>query len=629
MKKIYLCVLALSVGSLSFAQQINNKTFTESRLQPSLSTEAPSTIGSQTVNYKAPGDTLWSEDFTGGLPAGWKVVDNTGNNYLWVINDQDISNNTETPSGYTEASAIASTSGGNHMLMFGDEYNRLELANTGSAQDIDSYFETTAIPVNNLTGVSVNFQQKFRRCCAINPSPQTVLIASTDPTFATNFQEYDMIGGIAGNVESADPMNMSINISAIAADYVGDIYLRFHMKSGSSHYFWMIDDINVVESPTNDMTASSGSANFYGVEYSRIPDSQIQSMNASMIYQNIGTADQPNSNLTVTIDDGATPVVLSTPNTTIASLETDTIVWDSLWTPPATIGKTYTVTLDVLSEDSTDATPTNNTQTMTSFTITDGIMALDDYSETPGSSSGGSGNGTTEYEAGNQFDCTVAAPLYAIEIVTGDGTPVNTFIDAVLYLYSVVDDAAVYTEVWRSQSYATTAADINTPKKFYDVAGTPIFELVSGQTYIAAVHSFIDFEYATSGSGPLPGTPTATHSFISYPNIAAPNASSTFSLTATPMIRLDLKMTAVGIEEGKATTNFSVYPNPSNGDFTINLNNDMKTAAISVKNVVGQTILNKTVNVAGRTTETISLTDYSKGVYFLTVNDETVKLIIE
>jgi hypothetical protein len=55
----------------------------------------------------------------------------------------------------------------------------------------------------------------------------------------------------------------------------------------------------------------------------------------------------------------------------------------------------------------------------------------------------------------------------------------------------------------------------------------------------------------------------------------------------------------------------------------------VKTAAISVKNVVGQTILNKTVNVSGRSTETISLSDYSKGVYFLTVNDETVKLIIE
>jgi hypothetical protein len=85
----------------------------------------------------------------------------------------------------------------------------------------------------------------------------------------------------------------------------------------------------------------------------------------------------------------------------------------------------------------------------------------------------------------------------------------------------------------------------------------------------------------------------------------------------------------VGIDAADEATSFSVYPNPSNGDFTINLVGEAKTANITVKNVVGQTIINKTVNVAGNSTETISLTDYSKGVYFLTVNGETTKLIVE
>ena len=633
MKKIYLCVLTLSVGSLSFAQQINNKAFTETRLQPSLNNGAPSTIGSETVNYKAPGDTIWSEDFTGGIPAGWSVVDNTNNGFDWVLNNVDIANDAAsgtTPSGYTDATVIASTSGGNHMLLFADEYNREQLANTGSATDMDSYFETAGIPISNLNGVSVNFQQKFRRCCSISPSPEVVLVASTDPTFATNFQEYDMIGGLAGNQASADPMLMSINISAVAANYTGNIYLRFHVKSGSSHYFWMIDDIQIVESANNDIVTSAHSAHFYGVEYSRIPVSQIQPMSASIIYNNIGAVDQTNSNLTVTIDDGTTQTEFSTPNTTIASLEADTLAFDSLWTPPTTIGEVYTVTLDIISEDSTDRTPANNTFTMAPFAITGGIMALDDYSTSPGSSGGGNGGGVTEYEAGNVFDCIADAPLYAIELVTGSGTPVNTFIDVVLYIRAYDATAAAYThtEVWRSQSYATTAADTNVAKKFFDNPLDPIYNMINGETYVAAVHSFVDYEYATSGAGPLPGTPTSNHSFISYPNIAAPNASSTFSITTTPMIRLDLTM-PISIEEGKSTANFSVYPNPSNGDFTINLNNDVKTAAISVRNVVGQTILNKTVNVSGRSTETISLADYSKGVYFLTVNDETVKLIIE
>ena len=60
---------------------------------------------------------------------------------------------------------------------------------------------------------------------------------------------------------------------------------------------------------------------------------------------------------------------------------------------------------------------------------------------------------------------------------------------------------------------------------------------------------------------------------------------------------------------------FKVYPNPSNGIFNIALDADeAKTASISVKNIVGQTIVDKTINVAGKTKETISLSNYSSGV---------------
>jgi hypothetical protein len=86
----------------------------------------------------------------------------------------------------------------------------------------------------------------------------------------------------------------------------------------------------------------------------------------------------------------------------------------------------------------------------------------------------------------------------------------------------------------------------------------------------------------------------------------------------------------VGINELNNEVRVNVYPNPSNGVFNINLaSKEANTASLSVKNIVGQTILNETVNVSGNTNHTISLADYSKGVYFLTVNQETVKLIVE
>jgi hypothetical protein len=97
------------------------------------------------------------------------------------------------------------------------------------------------------------------------------------------------------------------------------------------------------------------------------------------------------------------------------------------------------------------------------------------------------------------------------------------------------------------------------------------------------------------------------------------------------MIRLTFDpQFAVGVNEVENDINFNVFPNPSNGVFNINFSsNEENNVNLTVKNVVGQTVITETVNVSGKTNHQISLTDYSKGIYFLTVGSETVKLIVE
>lgn len=87
----------------------------------------------------------------------------------------------------------------------------------------------------------------------------------------------------------------------------------------------------------------------------------------------------------------------------------------------------------------------------------------------------------------------------------------------------------------------------------------------------------------------------------------------------------------VSVEElGNNEVNYNVYPNPSNtGIFNIDLAvNSDDNVNLTVRNIVGQTVLAKTV-ANGESRESISLADFSKGVYFLTVGSKTTKLIVE
>lgn len=114
------------------------------------------------------------------------------------------------------------------------------------------------------------------------------------------------------------------------------------------------------------------------------------------------------------------------------------------------------------------------------------------------------------------------------------------------------------------------------------------------------------------------------------PALAYMGGTNTYSYEAHAISAYITQDDFVGLEETVNEASFSVYPNPSNGEFNINLTSESsQNVSLTVRNVVGQTIINKTVAVSGLTKETISLSDYSNGIYFLTVDNNTVKLIVE
>ncbi|MGD1845961.1 MAG: T9SS type A sorting domain-containing protein [Salibacteraceae bacterium] len=78
------------------------------------------------------------------------------------------------------------------------------------------------------------------------------------------------------------------------------------------------------------------------------------------------------------------------------------------------------------------------------------------------------------------------------------------------------------------------------------------------------------------------------------------------------------------LELSNAATAFSVFPNPNNGDFTLqftNAVNDLYT--IEITNLVGQLIYSETVQLNGNNLRNLNLNGMDQGVYMLTVRTAT------
>ncbi|MEI6487489.1 MAG: T9SS type A sorting domain-containing protein [Bacteroidota bacterium] len=76
---------------------------------------------------------------------------------------------------------------------------------------------------------------------------------------------------------------------------------------------------------------------------------------------------------------------------------------------------------------------------------------------------------------------------------------------------------------------------------------------------------------------------------------------------------------------------FSIYPNPSTGEFNIEIKqNGLQNVSIKVLNVIGQTLLQKALTNAGSGIYSLDLTNEPKGIYFVEIsanNEKTVKKI--
>jgi hypothetical protein len=74
--------------------------------------------------------------------------------------------------------------------------------------------------------------------------------------------------------------------------------------------------------------------------------------------------------------------------------------------------------------------------------------------------------------------------------------------------------------------------------------------------------------------------------------------------------------------------NFKIYPNPANQAFTVEIDQDLTSGSIEVYDVNGKVIWQKN-NLTGLSKQTVDITEYPKGVYFIRVKDKEKEVFSE
>ncbi len=649
MKRSYLLLSGLIISSSAlFAQNVNLDALQYKGDVIDQSIETPHKAFKGSDLTKAFGDTVFLETFDNSLN-GWTVGNNTGssNNWQW---------HNDAPGGnYTNEPMIASTSGPGFLSLRMDYINTPEPP-TGPHK-FDAYVTSPKITIPAMGSVYIQFEQYFRYCCAGGDS--LVLEVSTDGVDFSKHR-YDIRGGLDANIGTDNPQLTQINVSDALANET-EVYIRFHAFE-PTHYFWMIDDVAIIEGPENGLELDHFFVGYhsndylYSPNYRRIPMEQVSGATFAIRAKNVGS--NPTTNVEGIVEashdstltgSAGTGLVYSTDSllaATLMSLEDTTgSVGDHMPFTPSEKG--YYSYIFSVSSDSANQLPASETTKKLPFIVTDSTYALDD-----GSFSGIGGPG--RYVVGG-FDGDKVAQMFIIEeetwarsislafqsraevhglkvipfiysfeedsLINGQGTELDNFRAGIssspIYteFFPITIDTATMGGRWTSFPF-TSPVKLSPGAYFVGIEQSEgqssgkkimLFRSTTSQRYAGPLSTIM---HLINSGGPSPG-------WYSYSEIDA--------------IRLNVgpENVSVGLEkQANSNTQFEVSPNPTNGDFKMYLDSQGQVDyKLSINNMLGQEIYTEDISVNGKYVKDLSLTGLDKGVYFVKLTNGEESLV--
>ena len=620
MKKFYLIIILITYSFISFSQSELMNNYLDVP-ETSIATD----VAVNPNNNSSSLTPIWSEDFSGGFPALWSTNSTNMSGAFatcpWVWTTDGTWGYWNGNNGSAPSNGLTSTSAADGYLIC-DTDSANHYANgqpSGSTyQYIESLVTTNAIDLSAYPAVSLEFEHLFRYNNLGNGSftPPTVYVSSD----SVNWTPYLVNSGIANNTQSSNPEYTSINISNVAGNQ-STVYIRFCWVARC--YYWMIDDIKIVETDPNRLEISDHTYGGWwlgyqltgdiGIDYTFNPMNQANQNPYRMeaVVKNNGATSQANTKLHTSVSDALGNLITTASSNSITSMVNgyDTLATNTNFSP------TSYGYHDISFWASSDSFPSTDTL-IRGTVVTDTVYGVDYDWNTDGANAGNGyflGRSCGGQVLANAFDIYENTTLTSISFHVNDKSCVDAELNVELY--------ETNGQIWLEESdpHILTASDINSWLTIPLLTPYPLF---AGTSYMAAVRG---------RQHPLD---TSLISSTTNPNTSRYlqdncGSGTWYTISKALLIRMNFG-TVNAINDQNYKLNFNVFPNPNDGRFIIeNLHNELYDVVIH--NVFGQQVYHDN-NIKDLRNE-INLSQFSSGVYTLKISDKisafTQKLVVE
>jgi hypothetical protein len=436
---------------------------------------------------------FWEEDFAGGFPSDWAIIDSSGI-CPWAYSTDGSKGYYNTAGTGVGDPPLASTTAANGFLICdNDSANHFTYGQPSGTnyQYLASYFGTSVIDCSSHSSVILRFEHSYR----YNNSVPMYVQVSTD---SVNWTGFNVSGGLANNSASADPDIEVVNLSTIAGNQP-TVYLRFGWNARV--YFWMIDDISLSEADPNDVAIEKGywGTGTFQYQYHRIPLSQDPVLTFYGPLTNNTGVTMNNAYFDVAVSNGSVVFAGTSNQMNLAATELDTAISTTDWTPSA--AGNYEVSYEAFVSGFTDGNLTNN-NAADSVEITSSLYGMDNLALNGAGYQGGianwSGNSGLPFGIGNIYEVVVDDEIECMQIgITSNANNEGNLIYGAIYYY----DGTQWAYLGATDDHTVAAGEAGTVISLYFDTPVPV---TAGQelAVLACHYGGTDVEFMMAQSVP-------------------------------------------------------------------------------------------------------------------------------